>query len=74
MVLVNYTKKRDCYYKVNIYPTLFGDFLVQKEYGFVNSSKPINTIKSYASTNREALLLLLDIAVSKRSLGYLRAS
>lgn len=74
MILLNYSKKRDCYYKVNIYPTLFGDYLVQKEYGFINSSKPINVIKSYADTNKEALLLMLDIAVSKKSLGYLKAS
>ena len=74
MTLLNYEKKRDCYYKVNIYPTLFGDFLIQKEYGFINSSKPLNIIKKYADTNKEAVLMMLDIAVSKKSLGYLKAS
>jgi len=74
MTLLNHTKKRDCYYKVNIYPTLFGDFLIQKEYGFINASNPTNIIKKYADTNKEALLLMLDIAVSKKQLGYLRAS
>ncbi len=74
MILFKNAKTRINYYKVDIYPTLFGDFLIQKEYGATHFSKPTNVIKQYADSNREALLLMLDIAVEKKSLGYLKAS
>ena len=73
MILFKNTQDRIYYYKVNIYPTLFGDFLVQKEYGATHFSKPTNIIKEYVQTNKEALMLLLDIAVDKKSLGYMKA-
>jgi len=74
MILFKNTKDRVNYYKVNIYPTLFGDFLIQKEYGATHYSKPTNIIKEYADSNREALMILLDIAVDKKGSGYLKAS
>ena len=74
MILFKASKARVNYYKVDIYPTLFGDFLVQKEYGAIHFTKPTNIVKEYVDTNREALLLMLDIAVDKKSLGYLKAS
>jgi len=74
MILLKTSKDRINYYKVNIYPTLFGDYLVQKEYGATHFKNPVNTIKQYASSNKEALLLVLDIMVDKKSLGYLKAS
>jgi len=73
MILFKKASQRINYYKVNIYPTLFGDFLVQKEYGAVHFTKPTNIIKQYAHSNKEALLMLLDIAVDKKSMGYLKA-
>ena len=74
MILFKNTKDRVNYYKVNIYPTLFGDFLIQKEYGAIHYSKPTNIIKEYADSNREALMILLNIAVDKKGSGYLKAS
>ncbi len=74
MILFKNTNDRVNYYKVNIYPTLFGDFLIQKEYGATHYVKPTNIIKQYANSNREALMILLDIAVDKKSLGYLKVA
>ena len=74
MILLKNVKNRVSYYKINIYPTLFGDFLIQKEYGATHHKKPTNIIKAYAKSNKEALLLMLDIAVNKKNSGYLRAS
>jgi len=74
MILFKRTQHRVNYYKIDIYPTLFGDFLIQKEYGATEHKNPTNTLKEYASTNKEALLRLLDLAVDKKSLGYLRAA
>ena len=73
MILFKNTNDRVNYYKVNIYPTLFGDFLIQKEYGATHFSKPTNIIKEYVDSNKEALMVLLDIAVDKKSVGYLKA-
>jgi len=74
MLLLKQRKNRVNYYKVNIYPTLFGDFLIQREYGATHFSKPTNVIKQYVDSNKEALLLLLNIAVDKKSLGYMKTS
>lgn len=74
MILFKNTNDRINYYKVNIYPTLFGDYLIQKEYGATHFNKPTNIIKQYANSNKEALMVLLNIAVDKKNLGYLRAS
>lgn len=72
MILFKNSNHRINYYKVNIYPTLFGDFLIQKEYGTTHFSKPTNIIKEYVSSNKEAIMLMLDIAVDKKSKGYLK--
>ncbi len=74
MILFKSAKTRINYYKVDIYPTLFGDYLIQREYGAIHFNKPTNIIKQYANSNKEALLMMLDIAVDKKSLGYLKAS
>ena len=74
MILFKNTKDRTNYYKINIYPTLFGDYLVQKEYGVTHYAKPTNVIKQYASSSKEALILMLDTALDKKSVGYLRTA
>ena len=72
MILFKNTKHRINYYKINIYPTLFGDYLIQKEYGVTHYEKPTNIIKQYVDSNKEALMLMLDTALDKKNLGYLR--
>ena len=74
--MILFKTKNNCvnYYKVNIYPTLFGDFLIQKEYGRSSNLKPTNIIKEYAHSNKEALLLMLDIALDKKNSGYMRSA
>ncbi len=74
MILFKNSNNKNYYYKINIYKTLFGDFLVQKEYGATQNLNPTNTIKEYADSKKEAMYLLLDIVVDKKDLGYLKAS
>jgi hypothetical protein len=74
MLLLKNSNERVYYYKINVYQTLFGDYLVQKEYGLKQNLKPTNTIKEYVDSKREALFKVLDIAVDKKELGYLKAS
>lgn len=73
MTLFKNTKDRTNYYKINIYPTLFGDFLIQKEYGVTHYKKPTNIVKEYVDSNKEALILMLDTALDKKSLGYIKS-
>jgi hypothetical protein len=72
MILFKNTKERVNYYKIDIYPTLFGDYLIQREYGAIHHKAPTNIIKEYADTHKEALLHILNLAVDKKNLGYLR--
>jgi hypothetical protein len=72
MVLFKNSKEKIYYYKINVYQTLFGDYLIQREYGGINNLHPTNTIKSYASSKKEAFCRVLDIAVEKKELGYLK--
>ncbi|MDF1882449.1 hypothetical protein JHD49_00695 [Sulfurimonas sp. SAG-AH-194-C21] len=74
MILFKNSNEKIYYYKVNIYPTLFGDFLIQKEYGAAQNINPTNTIKEYTTSKKEAMFKLLDILVHKKDLGYLKAS
>jgi len=57
---------------VNIYKTLFGDFLIQKEYGSTHNLKPTNVIKEYADSKKDAMFKLIDIVIDKKALGYLQ--
>lgn len=50
MILFKNSNEKIYYYKVNIYPTLFGDFLIQKEYGAAQNIKPTNIIKEHATS------------------------
>ena len=74
MTLFKNSNERLYYYKINVYQTLFGDFLIQKEYGAVQNINPTNTLKEYTESRREAMFRVLDIAVDKKELGYLKAS
>lgn len=74
MTLLKNSNEQLYYYKINVYQTLFGDYLVQKEYGLKKNLKPTNIIKEYVSSKREALYKVLDIVVDKKELGYLKAS
>ncbi len=71
MILLKSTKDRINYYKIDIYPTLFGDYLIQREYGAMHHKSPTNIIKEYANTHKEALLHILNIAVDKKILDKL---
>lgn len=74
MILFKNSNEKIYYYKVNVYPTLFGDFLIQKEYGAAQNINPTNIIKEYANSKKEAMFKLLDIVVNKKDLGYLKVS
>ena len=58
------------YFKVNIYPTLMGEFLIQKEYGLLSKKKPTTVEQEYTTSYREALIVTLDSVLSSAQKGY----
>jgi len=74
VILFKTVNRRVNYCKINVYPTLFGDFLIQRERGRLNGKKPMSVVKEYFDSNREALLRMLDLAVDTKDLGYCRVA
>ena len=74
MTMLKNNKNRVNYFRVNIYPTLFGEFLIQSEYGLQYKGRPTNIVKEYASNYREALMLTLESVLRSTETGYLKAS
>ena len=73
MYLINELTQKVRYYSIRIYPTLFGDYLIEKEYGAVSDKNPTKISKIYTDTKKDALKLMLDMAVTQKKRGYLRA-
>ena len=79
MTLFKNANNRVNYYKINVYPTLFGDYLIQKEYGTTNHKKPTQIIKEYVKATKKhcfvcsTLLLIKKVLVTLKplSLSYI---
>jgi predicted DNA-binding WGR domain protein len=70
LTLYREVNKNIRYYTLKLYPTLFGEFLLIKEFGGVKNKKPTGIIKEYFSHIEEcknALDLLLYEKIKK---GY----
>jgi hypothetical protein len=70
MTMLKNSKSKTNYFKVNIYPTLMGEFLIQKEYGLLSKKKPTIIEKKYTASYREALIVTLDSVLSSAKKGY----
>ena len=62
--------KNERYYDIEVFPTLFGDFCVEREYGSVRSKSYTGLVKSYFETLSDALLFYNKILQAKISKGY----
>jgi predicted DNA-binding WGR domain protein len=58
------------YYEINVSPTLFGDFCVERIYGSVRNRSYTGLTKSYFDTFSEAILFYKKILHAKLSKGY----
>jgi len=58
------------YYKLFLYPTLFNEYLLIKEYGALKNKKPTRVIQKYFPKYTEALQTLNSILYIKRNKGY----
>ena len=60
------------YYKLKLYPTLFGDILLIKEFGSIKNKKPTGIIKEYFSHIEECLKAIDFFVYEKIKKGYSR--
>ena len=62
---------RHRYYRLLTYPTLFGEFLLIREFGSMKNKKPTGVIKEYFSSVLELENTLNKIYREKIKKGYL---
>ncbi len=58
------------YYTLNILPTLFGEYLLIREFGGVKNKKPTRVIKKYFSHIEECQKVLDSLVCEKIKKGY----
>ena len=58
------------YYTLALYPALFGEYLLVREFGGVKNKKPTRVMKEYFQQAEDALLLFSELARAKRHKGY----
>ncbi len=59
------------YYKIKTYLTLFGDYLIVREYGAIKNARPTRIIKKYFSHIEDVFLYINEIVANKKKRGYL---
>lgn len=59
------------YYSVKIYPTLFDDFVLIREYGSVKNCKPTGRVDEYFKVFENAVVRLTVLIKQKLKRGYI---
>jgi predicted DNA-binding WGR domain protein len=70
ITLYRSVKERVRYYTIAIFPTLFGEWLLERKYGSLKNKKPTRTLSVYYSSVDEARVQYEKICKSKRQKGY----
>ena len=70
VTLYREVKGRVRYYSLVLYPTLFDEYLLIREFGGVKNKKPTRVIKEYFDHIEDALQLLSKLTVDKMKKGY----
>lgn len=68
--LIRIVNKNERYYILNINPTLFGEFCVERIYGAVRYKNPTRKIRNFFSSEKEANEQYSLILKNKISKGY----
>ena len=58
------------YYSIKLYPTLFGEYMLVKEFGGSKNKKPTGIIRKYFSHIEDAFEETQNILFSKLAKGY----
>ena len=72
VTLYREVKGRVRYYSLALYPTLFGEYLLVREFGGVKNKRPTRVIKEYFGQLEDALALQLRLSIEKTHKGYTR--
>ncbi len=70
ITLYRSVKGRLRYYTIKLYPTLFNEYLLVREFGGVKNKKPTRSIKVYFSLLDDAMLYYQTIIQVKIKKGY----
>jgi len=70
VTLYREVKGRVRYYSLGLYPTLFGEYLLVREFGGVKNKKPTRVMKEYFDRLEDVLELLSKLTVDKLKKGY----
>jgi len=70
LTLYREVNKNIRYYTLKLYPTLFGEFLLVKEFGGVSNKKPTGVIKEYYSHFEESVKIVESLIKQKLKKGY----
>ena len=62
------------YYSLALYPTLFGEYLLVREFGGVKNKRPTRVMKKYFNHSQDALNLLAKLMTDKLQKGYVLRS
>jgi len=60
------------YYSLTLCPTLFGEYLLTKEYGSVKNKKPTRVIKEYFSHFEDSVTVIEKFIETKIKKGYFK--
>lgn len=58
------------YYKISIHPTLFGDYLLDREYGSIKNKKPTGRKSEYFVLLDTAIMQFKALFLQKVKKGY----
>lgn len=59
------------YYKIELFATLFGEYVVEREYGSTRNKTPTGVKKNYFEVFDEALEVFESLLRQKKKKGYL---
>ncbi len=71
VTLYREVKGRVRYYSLGLYPTLFGEYLLIREFGGVKNKRPTRVIKEYFDQTEDAYTLYLKFIREKLNKGYM---
>ncbi|WP_286338069.1 WGR domain-containing protein [Hydrogenimonas cancrithermarum] len=69
-VLTRVVNGRTRYYKIICQPTLFGEYVVVREYGSVHNRKATGQITQYFQSAEKAFETVISLLSQKRRKGY----
>ena len=68
--LIRVVNKKERYYEIELFTTLFGDFCIERVYGATRNKKPTGIVKQYFEDFSKAHKSFTSLLKAKISKGY----